>query len=375
MARMTNAEALDLIHNADLATLGEMATARKKELHPEGITSFIVDRNINYTNVCWVDCKFCAFYRHAKDDDAYVLTYEEIGAKIQELLDIGGTQILFQGGVHPKLKIEWYEDLVEWIHTNYPTITIHGFSAIEIDYIAKISKISYKEVLQRLHDKGMYSMPGAGAEILSDRVRDIIAPKKLDVADWIDIHRQAHGVGIKTTATMMFGTVETDEEIIEHWEHIRKLQDETGGFRAFIMWSFQPSFTKLAQEVKGITKQSSNRYLRLLAISRLYLDNFENIQSSWVTQGSYIGQLALLFGANDLGSTMMEENVVKAAGAVNRMNQEEMIQLIRDIGEIPAKRNTNYDILEVYESPLEDVTVLAKRNLKATSSLQNGVSV
>jgi len=375
MARMTNAEALDLIHNADLATLGEMATARKKELHPEGITSFIVDRNINYTNVCWVDCKFCAFYRHAKDDDAYVLTYEEIGAKIQELLDIGGTQILFQGGVHPKLKIEWYEDLVEWIHTNYPTITIHGFSAIEIDYIAKISKISYKEVLQRLHDKGMYSMPGAGAEILSDRVRDIIAPKKLDVADWIDIHRQAHGVGIKTTATMMFGTVETDEEIIEHWEHIRKLQDETGGFRAFIMWSFQPSFTKLAQEVKGITKQSSNRYLRLLAISRLYLDNFENIQSSWVTQGSYIGQLALLFGANDLGSTMMEENVVKAAGAVNRMNQEEMIQLIRDIGEIPAKRNTNYDILEVYESPLEDVTVLAKRNLQATSSLQNGVSV
>jgi len=377
MARMTNAEALKLIRNADLAELGEMATARKKELHPEGITSFIVDRNINYTNVCWVDCKFCAFYRHAKDDDAYVLTYEEIGEKIQELLDIGGTQILFQGGVHPKLKIEWYEDLVEWIHTNYPTIAIHGFSAIEIDYIAKISKITYKEVLERLHAKGMYSMPGAGAEILSDRVRDIIAPKKLDVADWIDIHRQAHGVGIKTTATMMFGTVETDEEIIEHWEHIRKLQDETGGFRAFIMWSFQPSFTKLAQEVEGITKQSSNRYLRLLAVSRLYLDNFENIQSSWVTQGSYIGQLALLFGANDLGSTMMEENVVKAAGAVNRMNQEEMIKLIRDIGEIPAKRNTNYDILEVYEDSLGEAKALAEGNLQGTSSLQrrNEVSI
>ncbi|HIP46483.1 MAG TPA: dehypoxanthine futalosine cyclase [Campylobacterales bacterium] len=377
MARMTNAEALKLIRNADLAELGEMATARKKELHPEGITSFIVDRNINYTNVCWVDCKFCAFYRHAKDDDAYVLTYEEIGEKIQELLDIGGTQILFQGGVHPKLKIEWYEDLVEWIHTNYPTIAIHGFSAIEIDYIAKISKITYKEVLERLHAKGMYSMPGAGAEILSDRVRDIIAPKKLDVADWIDIHRQAHGVGIKTTATMMFGTVETDEEIIEHWEHIRKLQDETGGFRAFIMWSFQPSFTKLAQEVEGITKQSSNRYLRLLAVSRLYLDNFENIQSSWVTQGSYIGQLALLFGANDLGSTMMEENVVKAAGAVNRMNQEEMIKLIRDIGDIPAKRNTNYDILEVYEDSLGEAKALAEGNLQGTSSLQrrNEVSI
>jgi cyclic dehypoxanthinyl futalosine synthase len=349
MARMTNAEALKLIQHADLATLGEMATKRKKELHPKNITSFIVDRNINYTNVCWVDCKFCAFYRHAKDDDAYVLSFEEIGEKIEELIAIGGTQILFQGGVHPKLKIEWYEELVEWISTHYPTITIHGFSAIEIDYIAKISKISYKEVLERLHKKGLYSMPGAGAEILSDRVRDIIAPKKLDVANWIDIHRQAHKIGIKTTATMMFGTVETDEEIIEHWEHIRKLQDETGGFRAFIMWSFQPSFTKLAQEVEGITKQSSNRYLRLLAVSRLYLDNFENIQSSWVTQGSYIGQLALLFGANDLGSTMMEENVVKAAGAVNRMNQEEMIKLIRDIGEIPAKRNTNYDILEIYE--------------------------
>jgi len=349
MARMTNAEALDLIKNADLNTLGRMALERKRELHPKRITSFVVDRNINYTNVCWVDCKFCAFYRHAKDDDAYVLSFEEIGKKIEELIEIGGTQILFQGGVHPKLKIEWYEDLVEWIHKNYPTITIHGFSAIEIDYIAKISKISYREVLERLLAKGLFSIPGAGAEILSDRVRDIIAPKKLDVKNWLEVHRQAHQVGIKSTATMMFGTVETDEEIIEHWEHIRNLQDETGGFRAFIMWSFQPSHTKLAQEIPTISKQSSNRYLRFLAVSRLYLDNFKNIQSSWVTQGSYIGQLALLFGANDLGSTMMEENVVAAAGAVNRMNQEEMIRLIEDIGEIPAKRDTAYNILEIYE--------------------------
>ena len=349
MARMTNEEALDLIRNADLQTLGRMALERKRELHPEKITTFVVDRNINYTNVCWVDCKFCAFYRHGKDDDAYVLSFEEIGKKIEELIAIGGTQILFQGGVHPKLKIEWYEELVEWIHTNYPTITIHGFSAIEIDYIARISKISYREVLERLHAKGLFSIPGAGAEILSDRVRDIIAPKKLDVQNWLEVHRQAHNVGIKSTATMMFGTVETDEEIIEHWEHIRNLQDETGGFRAFIMWSFQPSHTKLAQEIPTITKQSSNRYLRLLAVSRLYLDNFKNIQSSWVTQGSYIGQLALLFGANDLGSTMMEENVVAAAGAVNRMNQEEMIRLIEDVGEIPAKRDTAYNILEVYE--------------------------
>ena len=346
MLRMSNARALDLIRNADLNELGRLATKRKRELHPKKITSFIVDRNINYTNVCWVDCKFCAFYRHANADDAYVLSFEEIGKKIEELLDIGGTQILFQGGVHPKLKIEWYEDLVEWISTNYPTITIHGFSAIEIDYIAKISKISYKEVLERLHAKGLFSIPGAGAEILSDKVRDIIAPKKLDTKDWIAVHRQAHKIGIKSTATMMFGTVESDEDIVEHWEHIRNLQDETGGFRAYIMWSFQSANTRLKQEFPNLKKQSSNRYLRLLAVSRLYLDNFKNIQSSWVTQGSYIGQLALLFGANDLGSTMMEENVVSAAGVQNKMNQEEMIELIREIGENPAKRDTAYNILE-----------------------------
>ncbi len=346
MSRMSNAEALDLIKNADLNELGRLATQRKRELHPKKVTTFIVDRNINYTNVCWVDCKFCAFYRHVNADDAYVLSFEEIGKKIDELIEIGGTQILFQGGVHPKLKIEWYEDLVEWISKNYPTITIHGFSAIEIDYIAKISKISYTEVLKRLKDKGLFSIPGAGAEILSDKVRDIIAPKKLDTKDWIDVHRQAHKVGIKSTATMMFGTVERDEDIVEHWEHIRDLQDETGGFRAYIMWSFQSANTKLLQEYPQMKKQSSNRYLRLLAVSRLYLDNFKNIQSSWVTQGSYVGQLALLFGANDLGSTMMEENVVSAAGAQNKMNQAEMINLIRDTGEFPAKRDTAYNILE-----------------------------
>ncbi len=346
MSRMSNAEALDLIKNADLNELGRLATQRKRELHPKKVTTFIVDRNINYTNVCWVDCKFCAFYRHVNADDAYVLSFEEIGKKIDELIEIGGTQILFQGGVHPKLKIEWYEDLVEWISKNYPTITIHGFSAIEIDYIAKISKISYTEVLKRLKDKGLFSIPGAGAEILSDKVRDIIAPKKLDTKDWIDVHRQAHKVGIKSTATMMFGTVERDEDIVEHWEHIRDLQDETGGFRAYIMWSFQSANTKLLQEYPQMKKQSSNRYLRLLAVSRLYLDNFKNIQSSWVTQGSYVGQLALLFGANDLGSTMMEENVVSAAGAQNKMNQAEMINLIRDTEEFPAKRDTAYNILE-----------------------------
>ena len=344
--RLSKEDALDLIKNASLLDLAKMASAKKDELHKEKLTTFIVDRNINYTNVCWVDCKFCAFFRHKKDNDSYVLKFDEIDEKIEELLAIGGTQILFQGGVHPNLKIDYYEELVNHIHTKYPQITIHGFSSIEIDFIAKVSKISILEVLKRLQAKGLSSIPGAGAEILSDRVRDIIAPKKMDTQEWLEVHRLAHSIGMKTTATMMFGTVETDEEIIEHWDLIRKLQDETGGFRAFIMWSFQGENTKLIQEHPQIKPQSSNRYLRLLAVSRLYLDNFANLQSSWVTQGSYIGQMALKFGANDLGSTMMEENVVKAAGAANRMNQDEMIRLIKDIGEIPAKRDTAYNILE-----------------------------
>lgn len=344
--RLSKEDALDLIKNASLLDLAKMASTKKDELHKEKLTTFIVDRNINYTNVCWVDCKFCAFFRHKKDNDSYVLKFDEIDEKIEELLTIGGTQILFQGGVHPNLKIDYYEELVNHIHTKYPQITIHGFSSIEIDFIAKVSKISILEVLKRLQAKGLSSIPGAGAEILSDRVRDIIAPKKMDTQEWLEVHRLAHSIGMKTTATMMFGTVETDEEIIEHWDLIRKLQDETGGFRAFIMWSFQGENTKLIQEHPQIKPQSSNRYLRLLAVSRLYLDNFKNLQSSWVTQGSYIGQMALKFGANDLGSTMMEENVVKAAGAANRMNQDEMIRLIKDIGEIPAKRDTAYNILE-----------------------------
>ena len=346
--RLTKQDALDLIRNADLKELGRMASQRKKELHPKGITTFVVDRNINYTNICWVDCKFCAFYRHEKDEDAYVLSFDEIDAKIDELLEIGGTQILFQGGVHPKLKIEWYEDLVEHIHTKYPQITIHGFSSIEIDFIAKVSRISVEEVLKRLKAKGLASIPGAGAEILSDRVRDIIAPRKIDSDVWVDIHRKAHKLGIKSTATMMYGTVESDEDIVEHFDMIRSLQDETGGFRDFIMWSFQSQNTELAKIIPNLPKPSSNRYLRLLAVARLYLDNVRNLQSSWVTQGPYIGQMALKFGANDLGSTMMEENVVRSAGAGFRMAKEEMIRLIRDVGETPAIRDTAYNTLEVF---------------------------
>ena len=326
-----------------------MASARKKELHPKGITTFVVDRNINYTNICWVDCKFCAFYRHEKDADAYVLSFDEIDKKIDELLEIGGTQILFQGGVHPKLKIEWYEDLVEHIHKKYPQITIHGFSSIEIDFIAKVSRISIQEVLKRLKAKGLASIPGAGAEILSDKVRDIIAPKKIDSDVWINIHREAHKLDIMSTATMMYGTIESDEDIVEHFDMIRKLQDETGGFRAFIMWSFQSANTELLKMFPDMKKPSPNRYLRLLAVARLYLDNVPNIQSSWVTQGAYIGQMALRWGANDLGSTMMEENVVSSAGASFKMAKEELVELIRDIGETPAIRNTAYETLEIFK--------------------------
>ncbi len=346
--RLSVKEAVNLIKNEDLLTLGKMALEKKRELHPKKITTFIVDRNINYTNICWCDCKFCAFYKKKGDKNAYILSFEEIDKKIDELIEIGGTQILFQGGVHPNLKIDFYENLVEHIHKKYPQITIHGFSAPEIDYIAKVSKISVKEVLIRLKEKGLFSMPGAGAEILSDRVRDIIAPKKIDADVWLKIHKTAHEIGLKTTATMMFGTVETIEEVVEHWDKIRRLQDETGGFRAFIMWSFQPYNTELFKKGIVTQKTSPNRYLKYLAVARLFLDNFKNIQSSWVTQGSYIGQLALKYGANDLGSTMMEENVVRSAGAQNRMNQMEMINLIKDAGEIPAKRNTAYEILEVF---------------------------
>ena len=348
LPRISKKEILDLMQNASLKELGRMAYQIKKQLHPDNITTFVVDRNINYTNICWVDCQFCAFKKKINEEGTYILSFEEIDKKIDELLAIGGTQILFQGGVHPKLTLEWYEDLVSHIAQKYPQITIHGFSAIEIDYIAKISNCSIQEVLMRLQNCGLSSIPGAGAEILSDRVRDVIAPKKLDSEEWIDVHRTAHKLGIKSTATMMFGSVESDEEIIEHWERIRTLQEETNGFRAFILWSFQPAFTPLQKTFPNLHKASSNRYLRLLACSRIFLDNFQNIQSSWVTQGSYIGQLALLFGANDLGSTMMEENVVAAAGARNSMNQQEMIELIRDIGELPAKRNTAYEYLEKF---------------------------
>lgn len=347
MSRINDNEILKLITESPLKKLGQKAYHIKNTLHSDKITTFVIDRNINYTNICWVDCKFCAFKRRISEEGGYILSFEEIDSKIDELIAIGGTQILFQGGVHPTLKLEWYESLVSHIHQKYPHITIHGFSAIEIDYIAKISKVSISETLQTLKNAGLSSIPGAGAEVLSDRVRDIIAPKKLDSNEWIDIHRTAHKLDMKTTATMMFGSMDNEEDIINHFSLIRDLQDETGGFRAFILWSFQPDNTPLKSQFPHLQKASSNRYLRYLSAARIYLDNFKNIQSSWVTQGSFVGQLALAFGANDLGSTMMEENVVASAGARNSMNANEMIKVIRDAGEIPAIRDTAYNILKM----------------------------
>lgn len=347
MSRINEKEILHQMRESPLKELGRKAYAIKNAIHGNKITTFIIDRNINYTNICWVDCKFCAFKRRISEEGGYILSFDEIDSKIDELIAIGGTQILFQGGVHPTLKLEWYENLVRHIHDKYPNITIHGFSAIEIDYIAKVSKSSIDEVLQTLKNAGLSSIPGAGAEVLSDRVRDIIAPKKLDSTEWIAIHRAAHKLDMKTTATMMFGSVDDESDIVNHFKLIRDLQDETGGFRAFILWSFQPDNTPLKTQFPQMQKASSNRYLRYLSAARIYLDNFKNIQSSWVTQGASVGQLALAFGANDLGSTMMEENVVASAGARNSMNTDDMIKVIRDAGEIPAIRDTAYNILKI----------------------------
>ena len=349
MQRIDKKQALDLLRNTPLLELAKTANNIKNTLHPEGLITFVVDRNINYTNICVSDCKFCAFKRGYGEEGGYILDFDTISQKIQELVDIGGTQILFQGGVHPKLKIEYYEELVSFIHQKFPTVTIHAFSAVEIDFISRLSKITLEETLQRLKNAGLSSIPGAGAEILSDRVRDIISPKKIGSQTWLEVHRAAHKLDIKTTATMMFGSFETDEEIIEHFDLLRSLQDETGGFRAFISWSFQPDFTPLKDEYPDIKKATSNRYLRLLALSRIYLDNFQNIQSSWVTQGSNVGQSALFFGANDMGGAMMEENVVAAAGVTNRSSEDELVHLIKKAGFKAAKRDTAYNILKYYE--------------------------
>lgn len=341
-ARITADEALALYRSADLLTMGELASSIRKRLHPERVVTFIVDRNINYTNICRNRCSFCAFYRDADSPDAYVLTRDEIFRKIEETVAQGGTQILMQGGVHPDLGIEYFEELFSAIKARF-TIQIHSLSPSEISFLAEHAKISVGDTLQRLRAAGLDSIPGAGAEILVDRVRKQVSPDKIRWRQWADVMETAHGLGMPTTATMMFGTVETHEEIVQHLVRLREIQDRTGGFTAFIPWTYQPGNTKL-----GGTAATAVEYLRTLALSRIVLDNFRNIQASWVTQGAKIAQVALEFGANDFGSTMLEENVVAAAGITFRMTKQEIVNMITDAGYRPAQRDTGYTILARY---------------------------
>ncbi|NTW61005.1 MAG: dehypoxanthine futalosine cyclase [Nitrospirae bacterium] len=339
--RLGTDEGLALLRQADLLTLGELAGSVRKRLHPERIVTFIVDRNINYTNVCVNKCKFCAFYREAGSPDAYVLTREEIFKKIEETIDLGGTQILMQGGVHPDLGIEYFEDLFSSIKSRF-TIQIHSLSPSEISYVARKAHIGIADALKRLKVSGLDSIPGGGAEILVDRVREQVSPNKIRWRDWMDVMREAHRLGMPTTATMMFGSLETQEEIVRHMVRLRDLQDETRGFTAFIPWTYQPGNTEL-----GGRPATAVEYLKVLSLSRIMLDNFMNIQASWVTQGAKIAQVALEFGANDFGSTMIEENVVAAAGVSFRMTRQEIVNIIKDAGYMPAQRDTTYNIISV----------------------------
>ena len=332
-------EGLNLFRNADLLTLGELANAVRKRLHSERLVTFIVDRNINYTNICVNRCKFCAFYRDADSPEAYILSKEEIFKKIEETLAQGGTQILMQGGVHPDLGIEYFEDLFSSIKSRF-TIQIHSLSPAEISFLAKKGTISVLDTLKRLKASGLDSIPGGGAEILVDRVRKKVSPNKIRWRQWAEVMRTAQKLGMPTTATMMFGSLETDKEIIEHMVRLRDVQDETRGFTAFIPWTYQPGNTEL-----GGRSATAVEYLKVLALSRIMLDNFDNIQASWVTQGAKIAQVALEFGANDFGSTMIEENVVAAAGVTFRMTKQEILNVIKDAGYVPAQRDTRYNIL------------------------------
>jgi cyclic dehypoxanthinyl futalosine synthase len=350
--RLTNDQALMLLEHGDLLTLGQAASAMRRRLVADNDVTFIVDRNVNYTNVCVSGCSFCAFYRDESDADAYVLTREELAEKVAETIALDGTAILLQGGMHPQLDIGWYETMLTDIKADNPGIHVHGFGPPEIVHIARLSGITVEETLRRLRDAGLDSLPGGGAEILVDRVRGYVSPKKATSDEWLDVMRESHKLDISTTATMMFGGLETVEERVEHFERIREVQDEAVsaghvGFRAFIPWSFQPGNTELAEDelaASGIpmTAASGWEYLRTLAVARLYLDSVRNIQASWVTQGGKVGQIALAFGANDMGSTMIEENVVAAAGTRFMLARDELVRLIADAGYTPVQRDTLY---------------------------------
>ncbi len=336
--RLSAEDATELLAAGDLHALGERADRVRRRIHRKNVVTFVIDRNINITNVCVNRCRFCAFYRDIDDPSAYVLTREEIFEKIKETLDLGGTQILIQGGLHPKLTLRFYTELFSAIRERYP-IHIHGLSAPEIYYLSRRSGLSVARTLVRLRDAGLGSIPGAGAEILSDRIRKRISPNKIRTRSWLYVMEQAHALGIRTTATMMFGTGEQPAEIVEHLKAVRDLQDRTGGFTAFIPWTFQPENTEIC-----VPKATATDYLRVLALSRIFLDNIPNIQASWVTQGLRIAQLSLRYGANDMGSTMIEENVVAAAGVHYRVSVEELVGAIKEAGFRAAQRTTFYKI-------------------------------
>ncbi|WP_045215364.1 cyclic dehypoxanthinyl futalosine synthase [Desulfonatronovibrio magnus] len=341
MQRLTIEQAEKLWQEDNLFTLGQMAHETRLKMHPDNRVTYIVDRNINYTNVCVSACKFCAFFKPPGHEDGYVLSFAELSRKISETLELGGGQILLQGGMNPDLDLIYYQKMLEFIKDRFPQIAVHGFSPPEIYHLSRESGLSVKEVVARLKKSGLDSIPGGGAEILVDRVRTELSPRKCMTAQWLEVMKEAHLQGLKTTATMMFGHVETIAERLSHLDKLRSLQDQTGGFTAFIPWTFQPGNTLIE-----VQESSSAEYLKFLALCRLFLDNIPNIQASWVTQGAKIGQMALLSGANDFGSTMIEENVVAAAGVCFKMPENELRSLIRGAGFEPRKRRMDYTLVE-----------------------------
>ena len=342
--RLCFEDGVRLFNHPNLPELATLANYVREKLHVDtnSIVTYVVGRNVNYTNVCWVRCKFCAFYRVPGHEEGYVLSREQIMDKVRQMVELGGIEILMQGGLNPKLKIEWYEDLLRAIKSEFGAygVILHAFSPAELIYIAKISKLTLAEMFVRLKAAGLDSVPGGGAEILTDRVRETISPYKDTAEEWLDCMREAHRAGLRSTVTMMYGSADTVEDRIEHLVKSRALQDETGGFTAFIPWSFQPDGTELDYE-----RASAFDYLRTVAVSRLMLDNIPHMQASWVTQGPKVAQIALGYGINDFGSTMMEENVVSSAGCAFTMPVEEMERLIRDAGYAPVRRTTQYKLL------------------------------
>ena len=345
MKRVSDKDALALLQGGDLLELGLRADELRRRLHPGREVTFIVDRNINYTDYCLSGCRFCAFYKTPGSGEGYLLAQEDIHRKIHETLDLGGTAIMMQGGLNPDLDVCWFEEVFVGIKQRFPEIHLHCLSPPEIVHIARQSDLTIEETLRRLQVAGLDSLPGGGAEVLVDRVRSEISPHKIPTDTWLEVMRVAHGLGMKTTATMMFGSTDTPAERVEHLRRIRELQDETGGFTAFIPWTFQAGRTALEE---GHLPATGVDYLRLLAVSRLYLDNVPNIQASWVTQGLKMGQVALSFGANDLGSTMIEENVVRATGVSHTITVDEIVRLIKAAGYVPVQRTTLYGEVRRY---------------------------